>query len=129
MRKPWDVRAALAQGAYNVFGGLWPLLGMDTFEDVTGEKSEEWLVRTVAGILLFLGGLLLYDGLIRKQIDRGLRLMACGVSGVLAIVALVSSIGGWISWLYFVDGLVHLSFTVAWVVLSMRPRDQDPKLR
>ena len=56
----------------------------------------------------------------RQRIDRGLRLMACGISGVLAVVALVSSISGWISWLYFIDGLAHLSFTIAWVVLSVR---------
>ena len=96
------------------------MLGMDAFEAVTGEKTEEWLVRTVAGILLFLGALLLHDALRRKRIDRGLRLMACGVSGVLALVALVSSAAGWISWLYFVDGLAHLSFTVAWLLLSLR---------
>lgn len=120
MPNRWDLRVAIAQGAYDAFGGLWPLLGMDAFEQVTGEKTEEWLVRTVAGILLFLGGLLLHDALRRQRIDRGLRLMACGISGVLAIVALVSSIGGWISWLYFIDGLAHLSFTIAWVVLSLR---------
>jgi heme A synthase len=108
------------QGAYDAAGALWPLLAMDRFEDVTGPKHDEWLVRTVAGILLFLGALLLHDAFVRRQIDRGLRRMALGVSGVLALVALVSSIGGWISWLYFFDGLIHLTFTMGWVWIVVR---------
>src|SRR5438874_8318552 len=43
--------SALAQGAYYVVSGVWPLLNMDSFEMVTGPKMDRWLVRTV-GLLI-----------------------------------------------------------------------------
>lgn len=122
MRTRWDLILARLQGAYDTIGGVWPLLSMVAFEDVTGNKTDEWLVRTVAGILLFLGALLLYDSFVRNRIDRELRLIALGISSVLAIVALVSSLGGWVSWVYFIDGLVHLSFALGWMALALRRR-------
>lgn len=131
-RDRWSARELLLgklQGAYDAMGGLWPFVSMELFETVTGPKPEEWLVRAVAGVLLFLGGLLLHDAFVRKRIDRGLRIMAGGVSGVLALVALVSSVGGWISWVYLLDGLAHLSFAAGWVLVSLhrsRTRDRSP---
>ena len=60
---------------------------MQLSEAVTGPKSQEWLVRAVACMLLFLGAMLLHDAFFRKRIDRGLRAMAGKVSGMLALVA------------------------------------------
>jgi len=121
-RSSYRVRSlAKVQGAYDTLGGLWPLVSMPLFEALTGPKPEEWLVRAVAGVLLFLGSLLLHDAFRRKRIDRGLRIMAAGISAVLGLVAVVSSLGGWVSWVYFIDGTIHLSFTLAWVVISLIP--------
>src|SRR4051794_22484700 len=44
-----------AQGAVNVVGGLWPLLGLRSFEAVFGPKADRWLVFTVAGMLITTG--------------------------------------------------------------------------
>lgn len=48
-------RLALAQGAFNLLGGLWPLVNMRTFEAVYGPKSDKWLECTVAGLLITIG--------------------------------------------------------------------------
>ena len=111
---------AKLHGAYNLMGGLWPLLSMALFEAATGPKQDEWLLRTVAGILTFTGGLLLHDVFFRKRIDRYLRVMAFGIAAVLALVALVSSVGGWIARIYFLYGLARLTFAIAWVFILRR---------
>jgi hypothetical protein len=49
---PDPVRLARAQGAFNVLNGTWPLLGMRSFEMIFGPKQDDWLVRTVAGLLV-----------------------------------------------------------------------------
>ncbi|GAA4092401.1 hypothetical protein [Nonomuraea soli] len=46
---------ARSQGAFNILGGAWPLLHMRSFEAVFGPKTDRWLVRTVAGLLVGVG--------------------------------------------------------------------------
>jgi len=104
---------ALLQGAYDLVGGLWPLLHMASFEAVTGPKTDDWLVRTVAGILVVVGVVLIQNAL-RGSVGHSVQWIAGGISLVLASVAMISSLAGFISWLYFFDGLIHLAFALAW---------------
>lgn len=116
---PASITLAVVHGLYNMGGGLWPLVDMDSFELVTGAKCDEWLVRTVAGIVLFIGLLLLHDALNRRRIDRTLKMMAGGIAGVLGIVALAGSLSGIIAWVYVIDGSIHCGFMLAWTVLHL----------
>jgi hypothetical protein len=52
---PDERQVALAQGAFNVVGGLWPLLSIRSFEAVYGPKADRWLEYTVAGLLVGAG--------------------------------------------------------------------------
>ncbi|MEO8068321.1 MAG: hypothetical protein ABI599_11565 [Flavobacteriales bacterium] len=122
-RKTRNTRIILAcvQGAYDIAGGGWALLNMRGFEAVTGPKHDDWLVRTVAGILLVLGAVLLHDALRRRYIGSSLGIMAGGISGVLALVAITASLMGTISWPYFLDGLIHASFVIGWLLAARSP--------
>jgi len=53
-----------AQGVANLVGGLWPLVHLRSFEMVFGPKTDRWLVKTVAGLLIVCGrfSLLCYAG-------------------------------------------------------------------
>ncbi|WP_181697104.1 hypothetical protein [Nocardia sp. GTS18] len=42
---------ARAHGAFNVVGGVWPLLNRRSFEAIFGQKYDRWLQFTVAGLL------------------------------------------------------------------------------
>lgn len=46
---------ARAQGAFNVVSGVWPLVGMRSFEAVYGPRTDRWLAYTVAGPLTTVG--------------------------------------------------------------------------
>ncbi|WP_220501494.1 hypothetical protein [Microbispora sp. H10670] len=46
---------ARAHGLFNIAGGLWPLLHLTSFEKVYGPKTDRWLQRTVAGLLVGIG--------------------------------------------------------------------------
>ena len=109
---------AYAHGLYYLCGALWPLISLASFEAVTGNKRDEWLVRTVAGLMLVLGALLLHDAHVHHRIARSLGIMAGGMAGVLGAVAIISSLSGRISWLYLPDGIIHLSFACGWLVLG-----------
>jgi hypothetical protein len=122
----FHILLAKGQGAYDLFGGFWPLLHMQSFEAVTGPKDDSWLVRTVAGILVVVGAVLVRDAF-RGHVAQGVRFIAAGVSAVLAIVALVSSLAGFISWLYFFDGLIHLAFAMAWLLGTLLHKHVIPR--
>ncbi|MGC0334216.1 hypothetical protein RKD23_007206 [Streptomyces sp. SAI-170] len=46
---------AVAHGAFNVVGGLWPLLHLRSFEWVFGPKRDVWLQMTTGGLLVSAG--------------------------------------------------------------------------
>ncbi|MFF3342781.1 hypothetical protein [Streptomyces flavidovirens] len=54
VREPADT-VAVAHGAFNVVGGLWPLLHLRSFEWVFGPKTDVWLQRTTGGLLVSAG--------------------------------------------------------------------------
>lgn len=101
-----------------MMGGLWPLLHLSSFEAVTGAKVDDFLVRSVAGILVWTGGLLLLRPRQRED-GVGLPLAALGISLVLGLVALIGSISGTLRWVYFIDGGMHLLFATCWCILLL----------
>jgi hypothetical protein len=48
-----------AQGLYYILTGLWPVVSMQSFELVTGPKTDDWLVQTVGLLLAVIGMTLL----------------------------------------------------------------------
>src|SRR4051794_25887508 len=43
------------QGLYFALTGIWPLLDINSFQIVTGPKTDLWLVQTVGAILGIIG--------------------------------------------------------------------------
>ena len=115
-------RLALGHATYYAFGGLWPLLSMPTFEAVMGPKVGEWLVRTIALILLLVSSLLLDHALNKRADDLTLRRIAFGISFILGTVAIITTLGGWLSWIFLLDGAMHLLLAAAWGVLWIHSR-------
>jgi hypothetical protein len=46
---------AVAHGAFNLVGGLWPLLHLRSFAWVFGPKTDVWLQMTTGGLLASAG--------------------------------------------------------------------------
>jgi hypothetical protein len=46
---------ALTHGAFNVVGGLWPIISLRSFEWVFGRKTDRWLQKTLGGLLVSAG--------------------------------------------------------------------------
>jgi hypothetical protein len=70
-------RIALAQGVYYFLTGLWPLLDIGSFLQVTGPKNDVWLVHTV-GLLIAVIGLVLITSGIRWKISPEIFILAVG---------------------------------------------------
>lgn len=121
--RPATVRPVLlAQGAYYLATGVWPLVSLWTFEAVTGPKTDHWLVRTV-GVLAAVIGVGLLVGVRRRR--PGLETLTLGLASALGFagVDVVYVLTGTIGPLYLADAAVQLVLVTLLVraIPSRRP--------
>jgi hypothetical protein len=115
--------ALLAQGAFYVLTGVWPLLAMWSFELVTGPKTDDWLVRMV-GLLAASIGTTLLAAAWRGRVTPEVRLLAVASALSFAAIDLAYALTGRISAVYLLDAVVELLFAAA-VGLARGPAPND----
>ncbi len=108
------VRLARAHGAFNVAGGLWPLLHLRSFEAVTGPKADRWLVRTVAGLMVA-NGVAQWRTEPSSDGRAAARRIGLGTASVLAAVDVAYAIPHRISRMYLVDAALEAGWALAWI--------------
>lgn len=105
---------ARAHGLFNVVGGVWSLVHLPSFEAVFGPKTDQWLVRTVAGLLLANGCSQLAAS--RRAGDVGAAAaVGIGTAATLATIDLVYAPSGRISKVYLLDAVLELGWIAIWV--------------
>jgi hypothetical protein len=102
---------ARAHGLFNVLGGLWPLVHMPSFEAVLGPKTDRWLVKTVAGLMVGNGWVQLRAASSGIGLE-GARRIGLGTALTLGTVDVVYGLSGQISRVYFVDAV----FEAGWIM-------------
>jgi len=109
---------AIAQGAFDVVTGVWPIVHLRSFEAVTGPKPEGWLVKTVGALITVIGGALLSGGL-RRRVSPELMLLAAGSAAALAAVDVIYSPQR-ISPVYLLDAALEGVIVTGWGVVAAR---------
>ncbi|MFF8973909.1 hypothetical protein [Streptomyces sp. NPDC014995] len=105
---------AVAQGAFNVVGGLWPLVHLRSFEWVFGPKTDVWLQMTTGGLLASAG----VAQLAAAPDPRGsahARRVGLGTALTLLAVDLVYVPRGRIRPTYLLDAAMQAGWIAAWV--------------
>ncbi|MEV5436497.1 hypothetical protein AB0K80_10740 [Streptomyces sp. NPDC052682] len=105
---------AVAQGAFNVAGGLWPLLHLRSFEWVFGPKRDVWLQRTTGGLLLS-AGLAQLAAAPDPQGPAHARRVGLGTALTLLAVDLVYVPKGRIRPTYLLDAAMQTGWITAWL--------------
>ena len=100
-------------GVANLVGGLWPLLHISSFEMVFGPKTDRWLVKTVAGLLMVNGLMQLTTSPTTDGVRQARRL-GVGTAAVLAAIDLVYVPARRISKMYLVDAALEVGWILAW---------------
>ena len=100
-------------GVANLASGAWPLVHLRSFELVFGPKSDRWLVKTVAGLLMVNGMTQLAASGANHGVRQARRL-GVGTAAVLAAIDLTYVSTGRISKMYLVDAAVEVGWIVAW---------------
>jgi hypothetical protein len=105
---------AVLQGVYFVLTGIWPLISIDTFQKVTGPKSDLWLVKTVGSLIAVLGFVILLAGF-RGNVTFEIFLLAVGSCAALAAVDINYSRRGVISRTYLLDAALETVLIILWI--------------
>jgi hypothetical protein len=109
----WLPRLALIQGGFYLASAVWPLIDIDSFQDVTGPKSDLWLVRTVAVLIAVIGAVLLMAGR-RDRVSDEIVLLAVGCALGLAAIDIIYVIGHVISPVYLADAVAEIGLGALW---------------
>jgi hypothetical protein len=104
---------SLAQAAYYVLTGVWPLVSIGTFQKVTGPKVDLWLVKTVGVLVAVIGGVLGVAGLRRRAVPEVALLGAASAAG-LAAIDVIYVAKKRISPIYLLDALGELILIALW---------------
>ncbi len=107
------------QGSYTLITAVWPLINIQSFMVITGPKTDIWLVKTVAVVLLPIALLLLLH-LLRPTDPIHLIVVGLTCSIGLAAIDFYYSIKGTISWVYAVDGVLEFVFFLCWLYIGIR---------
>jgi energy-converting hydrogenase Eha subunit E len=106
----------LAQGLFYLLTGVWALVSIDTFQKVTGPKTDLWLVKTV-GVLVSVIGIGLISAGIRNNISVEIFFIAVGSAAVLTMIDIYYVSRKVISKIYLLDAAVEIFLIGCWLIL------------
>jgi hypothetical protein len=121
MREEIGRITAVSQGAFWLAAGAWPLVHYPSFEAVTGPKRDDWLVKTVGGLIAIVGGTLLTAGA-RGALSREIVGLGAGSAAALAWADIFFVSSGRISKVYLLDVLAEVPFLAGWVSFALARR-------
>ena len=116
------------QGAYFAILGAWPIFDVQSFQAVSGPKTDHlvtgneddhWLVITV-GALITVIGLTLLVACWQKRLSLEVGFMAIGSAIALAAVDVVYVSRKVIDPIYLADAGVELIFVIGWLIIGLR---------
>ena len=112
-------RLAMAQGLYYMAAGLWPVVHIDSFQAVTGAKTDLWLVITI-GLLIAVIGAAVFAARKRPTLFPETFVLAAGSALVLGTVDVVFALRGVISKIYLLDAVPEAILVAGWSVIWRR---------
>jgi hypothetical protein len=115
----WLPKIWLLQAAYYLVTGIWPLVGIESFQKVSGRKTDLWLVKTVGVIVTVIGAVIGSAG-VRKRITPEIAGLAIGSASGLATIEVIYAGKGRISRIYLLDALLSVVMITAWVLAIRR---------
>jgi len=115
------------QGVYYLVTGVWPLVSIETFQRVTGRKTDHlvtedeadhWLVMAV-GVLVTTISLALLSAAMRKRRTVEVTLLAMGSAIGLTAIDVIYVSRQVISPIYLVDAAVEILILLGWIVSTV----------
>lgn len=123
MKQKYRNTLLLMQGIYYLFTALWPLIDVSSFMDFTGFKTDVWLVKTVAVLVLCISLAFLVCAFLREASFAIMLLAVFSATGFFAIDLYYTSTNT-IDGIYLADASIQLILICAWL-LNFRVRNAE----
>ena len=117
----------IAQGAYFVVTGIWPILHRRSFEAVTGPKVDRWLVKTFGALVGSIGAALI-AGAVESPRSRALRVLGIGSAVAIGLAEVIYVGKGRIARIYLVDALIETAIGAAWLLEERAHRSAESEI-
>lgn len=114
------LRVALlwSQGSYTLLTAVWPIVHIKSFMDVSGYKTDIWLVKTV-GILLAAIAVCLLLSISSKE-NFPVAVLGLFTAAGMAYVDFFYALNDTIPDIYMADGTVEILFVLVWMYLLVK---------
>jgi hypothetical protein len=98
------------QAAYYLVTGIWPLVHIASFENITGPKTDKWLVKMVGLLAASIAIVLLVS-----NSRHDLKILGALSAASFVIIDLYYVATGRISKIYLADAAINCFFVVCWL--------------
>lgn len=112
----------LFQSIFYLITAIWPLIHIRSFEMVSGEKKEDWLVYTVSVLLLGSGAVFLYASLYSEIISKEVFMLAVLNAAGLTLIDVIYVWKKIIRKVYLADAFVEICL-IASLFASLPAKD------
>jgi hypothetical protein len=112
----------IIQGFYTFITALWAIIDIDSFMEITGPKTDLWLVKTVSIVLVAVGLTLLAHLKHSEHPVLPAIVLGCLTSAGLAFIDFFYSSRNTISFVYATDGIIEVFFFIGWMIVLSRTR-------
>jgi len=109
----------IVQSLYYLVTGLWPVIHIDSFMQVTGYKTEIWLVKAL-GVMIVCIALALFIAYRRKETSFGIRFLAVSCAIGLLLIDLRYNLSGDIGNMYLLDAAVQVLLLFGWLLVRLQ---------
>ncbi|MDQ5825798.1 MAG: hypothetical protein M3441_16510 [Chloroflexota bacterium] len=110
------------QAVYYALTGLWAILGIKSFQKVTGPKVDIWLVKTVGVLIVAIGAVLGLAGRRGEPVPE-VPLLAVGSAAGLAAIDIIYVVRQRIRPIYLLDAFAEIGLIALWGIWSrLKPR-------
>ncbi len=109
----------LIQTIYYFITALWALIHIRSFMEVTGPKTDVWLVKTVAVLLLAIS-ISLFTSFLLKKINIPVITLAISCCLVLVFIDCYYVWNGTISKIYLLDAVAEGFLLILWAIIIVK---------
>lgn len=107
---------ARIQGWFYLLTGIWPLVAGNSFQRVTGFKTDFWLAQTV-GFLLTVSGLVMIRAARKRRVTPEIALLATLQAAGLIVVDISCVQMPGTTRVYLLDAMAEIVLVLAWLAI------------
>jgi hypothetical protein len=121
------------QGVYFLLTGVWPLVSVESFQAVTGRKTDHlltgdeadhWMLNTIS-VLIIADAVVFLAAACRRQVSVDVILLGLASAVALSAIDVVYVARGTISAIYLADAAIEAVFIAAWTALLWQSRSRE----